>query len=230
MEASLNRLKNHFDTSLTTEQLEEVLDSTTGGGHNDSTDSATTDKSFVNLPLIQSATGNAYNDVINVLTEVCTEFRLVKEHERHSQVNDSWEYLSKTINTEHLLIFHNCLIELAFVNSTNLRYYRLAILAGTSYLLQITTPGAKAFGIFQPDIVQRSFHLLNTIDKICTITGNRTDLYGNYLVLLECIEILLKNVSFEEHENLKIDLLNELVNVIELNYMTAFRNPSMCKS
>lgn len=226
LEASLNRLKEHFDTSLTPEQLEEILDTATGA--NVSTDTnLNTDKSLKNLPLVQRVTGAAFNNVIDVLTEVCTEFRIVKESERHSQKDDSWEYLSKKINTDHLLIFENCLIELAFIDSTDVRYYQLALLAGNSYLLLITTPGAKAFGIFQPDIVQRSFNLLSTINRIGKMSGNRTDLYVKYMSLLECIEILLKNVSFEEYESLRIDLLNELANLIELNYTTAFRIPSM---
>lgn len=216
MTSLLSRLTPYFDNTLTLDQLKDILD-----GETESEKILLQD-----LQLIKNVTNDA--EIINILNDICSEWRIVKESEKHSQKNDSWEYLSTTVNIEQLLIFHRCLIELAFQKEINLINYRLAILSGRSYILLIATPGAKAFGIFQPDIIIRTFHLLHAINKLCNTHSLRnSNLLSGYLSLLEDIEILLKNVSFEEHEILKLDLLNELANLIEFNYVTGFRNTSI---
>lgn len=168
------------------------------------------------------------NELINNLTEICTECRQTRESDVFDNTHDSWEYFSKIISIEHLLAFFHGLIELT-TNNEDFLFKKLGISVCRAYVLLLTSPGAKIFGSFQPDLLRKVFKMFDILKHLGNYRENeRVQLQMMITLLLEEFQLYLKHVSFEEYEELQVQFVETIGSIMEFNHEKGFLNKCEC--
>lgn len=167
-------------------------------------------------------------ELINNLTEICTECRQTRESDVFDNTHDSWEYFSKIISIEHLLAFFTGLLELSDSNE-DFVYKKLGITICRTYVLLLTSPGAKIFGAFQPELLRKVFKIFDILKNMGSYReSERVQLQMMITLLLEEFQLYLKHVSFEEYEDLQAKFIETIGSVMEIHHEKGFLNKCEC--
>lgn len=165
------------------------------------------------------------NQLINNLTEICTECRSTRESDVFDNTHDSWEYFSKIISIEHLIAFFTGLVELTTTDQHVFVQKKLGICVCRTYVLLLTSPGAKIFGAFQPELLQKVFKIFDILKQMSNYKEHeRIQLQMMILLLLEEFQLYLKHVSFEEYEDLQMKFVETIGSIMEFHHEKGFLN------
>lgn len=171
-----------------------------------------------------------YDVLMNNFTEICTECRQTRESNVFDNTHDSWEYFSKIISIRHLVAFFVGLIELGNKDDdTNVLHKKLSITVCRTYVLLLTSPGAKIFDAFEPDLLQRIYKVFGILRKLATFKEpQRVQLQMSIIMLLQDFVLYLKHVSFQNYEELQTELIAAIANIMDYNHENGLNNK--CKS
>lgn len=178
-----------------------------------------------------SALSIDYHDLINEMTEICTECRQTRESTVFDNTHDSWEYFVKIISVEHLLALFNGLVDLAKRETTSkqLVYRRVTMVAARTYVLLLTSPGAKVYDAFDTDLLQKVFKVFEMVDELDALREHeRVQIQMLMIMLLEDFQLYLKHVSFEDYEELQMQFIDTIAALMEYHHKHGFLNK--CKS
>lgn len=165
------------------------------------------------------------SELINHLTEICTECRQTRESDVFDNTHDSWEYYSKIISIEHLVAFFTGLIDLTTKENSDFPHKKLAITVCRTYVLLLTSPGAKIFGAFQPDLLRKVYKTFDLVKQLGRFSENqRVQLQMNLTLLLEDFQLYLKHVSFDEYEDLQAQFVESIASIMEFHHEKGFLN------
>lgn len=165
------------------------------------------------------------SELINHLTEICTESRLTRESDVFDNTHDSWEYFSKIISVEHLIAFFTGIIELTAKDECNFIFKKLAISVSRTYVLLLTSPGAKIFAAFQTDLLRKVFKTFEIVKRMGNFREHeRIQLQMSLILLLQDFQLYLKHVSFEEYEDLQAQFVEAIASVMEFHHEKGFLN------
>lgn len=168
-------------------------------------------------------------ELINNLTEICTECRQTRESNVFDNTHDSWEYFAKIISIEHLLGFFTGLIELTTINNADFQHKKLGIVVCRTYVLLLTSPGAKIFGAFQPDLLRKVYKIFDVLKHLDSYRDSeRMQLQMMITLLLEEFQLNLKHVSFNEYEDLHEQFVEAIGSIMEYHHEKGFINKCMC--
>lgn len=168
-----------------------------------------------------------YRELINELTEICTECRQTRESSVFDNTHDSWEYFAKILSVEHLLAFFTGLIDLATTEAAakDLLLRKVSMTACRTYVLLLTSPGAKIFDAFEPDLLRRVFKVFEMAKKLDAMREHeRIQMQMLMIMLLEDFQLYLKHVSFEEYEDLQMQLIESIATMMEFHHEKGFQN------
>lgn len=167
-------------------------------------------------------------ELINHLTEICTECRQTRESDVFDNTHDSWEYFSKIISIEHLLAFFTGIVEFTAKNDGFMQK-KLGICVCRCYVLLLTSPGAKIFGAFQPDLLRKVFKIFDILKNLGVYRDSeRIQLQMMITLLLEELQLYLKHVSFEEYEELQVQFVEAIGSIMEFHHEKGFLNKCEC--
>lgn len=181
--------------------------------------------------LAQAATID-YNELINELTEICTECRQTRESTVFDNTHDSWEYFVKIISVEHLLAFFTGLIDLASKEAVPREplHRKVSMIACRTYVLLLTSPGAKIYDAFEPDILRKVFKMFEMVKKLDGMREHeRVQIQLLLIMLLEDFQLYLKHVSFEDYEDLQMQFIESIAAIMEFNHEKGFLNKCECE-
>lgn len=166
-----------------------------------------------------------YEVLINNMTEICTECRQTRESNIFDNTHDSWECFSRILSIRHLIAFFTGLIELAKKDVTNFLHQKLAITACRTYVLLLTSPGAKIFDAFEPMLLQRIFKMLEMLKRLAPFKEHqRMQLQMSIIMLMQDFVLYLKHVSFQNYEELHTDLIDAIAMVMEYHHENGLCN------
>lgn len=168
-----------------------------------------------------------YHELINELTEVCTECRQTRESTVFDNTHDSWEFFVKIISVEHLLAFFTGLIDLATkeASAKDLLHRKVSMTACRAYILLLTSPGAKIFDAFEPDLLRKVFKMFEMVKKLDGVREHeRIQIQMLMIMLLEDFQLYLKHVSFEEYEDLQVQFIESIAAIMEFHHEKGFQN------
>lgn len=171
-------------------------------------------------------------ELINELTEICTECRQTRESGVFDNEHDSWEYFAKIIPVEHLLAFFTRLIDLATketatkeMTAKELLHLKVSMTACRTYVLLLTSPGAKIFNAFEPDLLRKVFKALEMAEKLDRMREHdRIQIQMQIIMLLEDFQLYLKHVSFEEYEDLQMQFIESITAMMKFHHEKGFHN------
>lgn len=166
-----------------------------------------------------------YSELINELTEICTECRQTRESTVFDNTHDSWEYFVKIISVEHLLAFFTGLIDLAANEKTDTLQRKVSMTACRTYVLLLTSPGAKIYDAFEPDLLRKVFKMFDMTKKMDGMREHeRIQIQMLLIMLLEDFQLYLKHVSFEEYEDLQMQFIEAIAAMMEFHHQKGFQN------
>lgn len=200
----LKRLNDYFDVNRTTpEQLQSLLRSP-----NKSID---------------------FDSLLNQLTEIANECRQTRQSDIFDNTHDSWEYYSKIISIKHLVAFFSALIDLTLKNkNVTHTHKRVSLAISQTYVLLLTSPGAKIFDAFEPDVLRKIFKMFDFVKNVNSLREHERILIQMQLItLLEDFQLYLKHVSFEEYEDLQLQFIEAIASIMEYHHLNGFN--SKCK-
>lgn len=174
-----------------------------------------------------NATGYDYHELINELTEICTECRQTRESNVFDNTHDSWEYFAKIISVEYLLAFFTGLIDLATKETTQKDQLqrKVSMTACRTYVLLLTSPGAKIFDAFEPDLLRKIFKVFAMTKTLSTMRDHeRIQIQMLLIMLLEDFQLYLKHVSFEDYEDLQMQFIETIAAIMEFHHEKGFLN------
>lgn len=166
-----------------------------------------------------------YAVLINNLTEICTECRQTRESSVFDNTHDSWEYFARIISIKHLVALFTGLIELAAKDASNFLHQKLLLTVCRTYMLLLTSPGAKIFDAFEPALLQRVFKSFGILKRLEPFKEHqRVQLQMSVIMLMQDFVLYLKHVSFENYEELHIELIDAIADVMEHHHENGLAN------
>lgn len=166
-----------------------------------------------------------YEILINNLTEICTECRQTRESKVFDNTHDSWEYLSKVVPIKHMNAFFTGLLNLGQKDPTNFLYQKLSITACQTYIMLLTSPGAKIFNVFEPPLMQRIFKIFNILKHLAPFKEHlRVQLQMAIFIFMGDLILYLKHVSFEGYEELQLELIHTISSIMEYHHENGLAN------
>lgn len=170
-----------------------------------------------------------YEVLMNNLIEICTECRQTRESDVFDNTHDSWEYFTRIISIKHLIAFFTGLIELATKDASNYLHQKLAITVCRTYVLLLTSPGAKIFDAFEPPLLQRAFKIVGVLKQLAPFKEHqRVQLQIAIIMLLQDFVLYLKHVSFQNYEDLQTELIDAIAIIMEYHHENGLANKCMC--
>lgn len=187
IQAALRQLASYVDTTVTLDQIEEILDA----GEPESIED-----------LISVKTARKQPEVLSILLDLCSGCRAARVSDALPNELDSWENLSNIIVPDKILGYLSSLIELGKIHPNDPIDLRLSLNSSNAYLLLLTVPGAKAVGAFDVNLVKRTLKLDHLLKAMPTLREN-DKIYAiiQCVSLMQDLQMLLRYVSFEEEEN-----------------------------
>lgn len=188
--ATLQHLASYVETNLTLDKVNEILNAK---------DPVTTIKDLVGVK-------TARIQVNTILLDLCTECSRARVSDALPSELDSWEKLSNNIDPKQMLGYLSILIELGKINPNDPIDLQMSLRSSRAYLLLMTVPGAKLVGAFDANLVKRTLRIMPTL-ILPTLREN--DYYNmiQFVSLLGDVQVLLRYVSFDEEENLKMEVV-----------------------
>lgn len=166
-----------------------------------------------------------YHVLRNELTEICTECRQTRKSTVFNNTHDSWEYFSTITSVPHLLSFFTGLLELAEKNPENLFYRKLALTTCRTYILLLTSPGAKIFDAFDAELLKKVYKIFQYLKQLKQFKDHeRVQIQMELIMLLEDFQLYLKHVSFEEYEELQELCIDAIAEAMEYHHENGFLN------
>lgn len=170
-----------------------------------------------------------YDALINDLTEICTECRQTRESNVFDNTHDSWECFSKIVSIKHMTSYFSGLLELPKNNPTNFVHQKLSIIVCRTYILLLTSPGAKIFDAFEPPLLSKVFKIVSVLKQLTPFKEHqRIQLQMLIIILLEDFVLYLKHVSFEDYEDLQTDMIDATASILQYHHENGLANK--CKS
>lgn len=165
--------------------------------------------------------GIDYDALVNDLTEICTECRQTRESSVFDNTHDSWECFSKIMPIKHMTAFFGGLLDLAKKDMTNFSHQKLSIIVCLTYILLLTSPGAKIFDAFEPPLLSKMFKISSILKCLTPFKEHqRIQLQMLIIILFEDFVLYLKHVSFEGYEELQIDMIDATAVILEYHHET----------
>lgn len=175
-------------------------------------------------------------DVLNALLELCAACRSQQEVASLADTIDSWEQLANFILPAQLLAYLSCMCELIHLRPFDAIDRRLSLVSHRVYLQLLTIPGAKAVGVFHAPLVQSVLRLFGQLNAIVSTGGKqrlrdheKVEVLINVLALLDDLEQLLQCVSFDDIDEIKLNVCEAVAAAIAFHHDTTYRSSCKCE-
>lgn len=236
----LKNLSKFFDSSLSKDSIQDSFNNTrkcddeidSDTESDDNYDTHTTNN-FNNMQLIKKVKED--KKCSEILSElISTAFQTRETPGTFFCEQDSWEFLSKQINVKDYKNFINCLVLLCRLDYFDKDNRKLSILAGRSYMLMLTTPGAKTKNVFDEDLIIDCMKIFDCVQNLRQSVVNEkipkadlVDLQMDLFSFLVELKTTLRHISLDEYvDTLKL-IISTLTIIIRDNYINGY--DSICK-
>lgn len=170
------------------------------------------------------------DDCANLLQEIYNQ-AVSDRKDAGFKEHDSWEFLAGVLCKEKYLGFIYSAVHLWELDPYSRLNRKLSFNAARAYLYLLTTPGAKSCEIFDEDLIQRCFAVLDILgimqSQLRIPEHEKMQILVILVSLLEDLCDIFKIVSLQEYQDLKKDLIKHLKNIILQNHINGYEN--ICK-
>lgn len=118
------------------------------------------------------------------------------------------------------------MVALAQIDPSSGQNRKLSLLCARFYCILLAIPGAKSFEVFDEDILQKCFQILNLPDS--ELRSNERSQFQLCLVqYLDDLCTVLKFLALDEYKEVKVGLVKALKSVLLKHHTSGFENICM---
>lgn len=229
LEILLQNLSRYFDVTLSLEDIEELYelhatrDKTVG---NIDKDLPITAINILSLDIVTRATKDF--TVAELLLDICNDARDIRTRAGfYNNNNDNWEFISQKINVKSFLSFIYCMTGLSHLKPLDEELSKITLNAARSYLLLLTTPGAKRCRVFDNNVVISCLHAFKVIEK--ARPKYKPLLLIQLTAMLEDLKTVFKIVclDLEEYKEVKEEVIVTIRDLLLYNFKSNSNNVNL---
>lgn len=172
-------------------------------------------------------------DCIDLFQEIYNEAMQARKESGFKDY-DNWNYLVTQVNKSKYLSFMYACISLWQLDPGNSQIRKLSCNASRTYLTLLTIPGAKQCGIFDEDLVIKTFQVITLFEVLnqpdyqrVVRNHDRTQVQLFLISFLEDLVTIFKIVSLREFKDVKKALVIILKGILLHNHVNGYEN--ICK-
>ncbi|EDW88923.1 uncharacterized protein LOC6528145 isoform X1 [Drosophila yakuba] len=101
---------------------------------------------------------------------------------------------------------------------------QLALNAASTYLLTLTIPGAKSFGVFDEDVIEQVLKIFRLLEANNNKSVRANIIWMFFLTICDDLKIVFRYVHFKEHLKPRDRIIRCLLEVLYMNFKVGYQN------
>jgi len=101
---------------------------------------------------------------------------------------------------------------------------QLSLNAASTYLLTLTIPGAKSYGVFDEDVIEQVLKIFRLLE----LNGNKSvranTVWMFFLTICDDLKVVFRYVHFKEHLKPRDRIIRCLMEVLYMNFKVGYQN------
>ncbi|EDW54375.1 uncharacterized protein LOC6613488 [Drosophila sechellia] len=173
---------------------------------------------------------------LQLLRDLSSVIRAIREENQasYSNTHDNWSSLIGFSPAVGYLAYVYSLVSLAILpehvqqaapqqlnENINLQ---LALNAASAYLLTLTIPGAKVFGVFDEDVIEQVLKIFRLLEVNNNKSVRATIIWMFFLTICDDLKIVFRYVHFKEHLKTRDRIIRCLLEVLYMNFKVGYQN------
>ncbi|XP_016963572.1 uncharacterized protein LOC108033648 [Drosophila biarmipes] len=101
---------------------------------------------------------------------------------------------------------------------------QLSLNAASTYLLTLTIPGAKSYGIFDEDVIEQVLKIFRLLELNSNKSVRANTIWMFFLTICDDLKIVFRYVHFKEHLKPRDRIIRCLMEVLYMNFKVGYQN------
>ncbi|EDW03827.1 uncharacterized protein LOC6562734 [Drosophila grimshawi] len=101
---------------------------------------------------------------------------------------------------------------------------KLAINAFSTYLLTLTIPGAKSFGVFDADVIEHGLRVFRLLEMNANSSIRSNNIWMLFLTIFDDLKLVLCYVHFKDHLTPRDNIIRSLLKILYMNFKQGYTN------
>lgn len=101
---------------------------------------------------------------------------------------------------------------------------QLALNAVSTYLLTLTIPGAKSFGIFDEGVIEQCLKVFKLLESNANNSVNANKIWILILTICDDLKLLFRYVHFKDHLKPRDRIIRVLLTILYMNFKIGYSN------
>ncbi|KAH8410221.1 hypothetical protein KR009_009173 [Drosophila setifemur] len=101
---------------------------------------------------------------------------------------------------------------------------QLALNAVSTYLLTLTIPGAKSYGIFDEDVIEQVLKIFKLLELNANKSVRANTVWMFFLTICDDLKLVFRYVHFKEHLKTRDRIIRCLMEILYMNFKMGYQN------
>lgn len=133
-------------------------------------------------------------------------------------------YLAYIYAVTSLGILPPAVVEAAPVPINESINIQLALNAVSTYLLTLTIPGAKSFGIFDEGVIEQCLKVFKLLESNANKSVHANNIWISILTICDDLKLLFRYVHFKDHLRPRDKIIRVLLSILYMNFKMGYIN------
>lgn len=177
---------------------------------------------------------------LQLLRDLSAIIRAMRDENQasYSNTHDNWSnligfspalgYLTYIYSLVSLVVLPEHVLQAAPQQLNENINMQLALNAATTYLLTLTIPGAKIFGVFDEDVIEQVLKVFRLLEMNNNKSLRASMIWMFFLTICDDLKIVFRYVHFKEHLKTRDRIIRCLLEVLYMNFKMGYQNTCKC--
>ncbi|KAH8285819.1 hypothetical protein KR018_009497 [Drosophila ironensis] len=170
------------------------------------------------------------------LRDLAGVIRLMRDENQasYSHTQDNWASIIVESPASSFLAYIYALVSLSLppqhvlqaappgLNS-NLNY-QLSLNAVSCYLLSLTIPGAKSYGVFDEDLIEQVLKIFRLLELNANKSSQANTIWMFFLTICDDLKLVFRHVHFKDHLKARDRIIRCLMEILYMNFKLGYQN------
>ncbi|KAH8324438.1 hypothetical protein KR074_007186 [Drosophila pseudoananassae] len=173
---------------------------------------------------------------LQVLRDLSAVLRSMRDENQanYSNTHDNWANLVTISPASSYLSYIYALIGLAVppehvvkaapsVLNDNINL-QLSLNAVSTYLLTLTIPGSKSYGVFDEDVMEHVLRIFRLLEQNANKSVRANTIWMFFLTICDDLKLVFRYVHFKEHLKSRDRIIRSLLEILYMNFKMGYQN------
>lgn len=101
---------------------------------------------------------------------------------------------------------------------------QLSLNAVSTYLLTLTIPGSKSYGVFDEDVIEQVLKIFRLLEQNANKSVRANTIWMFFLTICDDLKLVFRYVHFKEHLKSRDRIIRCLMEVLYMNFKMGYQN------